>query len=38
MFARLFANLPFAQGLEQLVQELVRAGAATWHDGVLQNA
>ncbi|MFZ4625291.1 MAG: MBL fold metallo-hydrolase [Rhodoferax sp.] len=38
MFARLFADLPFAHGLEQLVQELVRAGAATWHDGVLQNA
>ena len=38
LFERQFADLPFAQGLDALVSELVRAGAATWQGGALYNA
>jgi glyoxylase-like metal-dependent hydrolase (beta-lactamase superfamily II) len=33
-----FADVSFAQGLEGLVQELVRSGAACWEGGLLHNA
>ena len=38
LFERQFADLPFAQGLDVLVQELVRSGAARWQGGSLHNA
>ena len=38
MFSRLFAGQEFSQGLDQLVQELLRAGAATQQGTVLHNA
>ncbi|MDR3372064.1 MBL fold metallo-hydrolase [Rhodoferax sp.] len=37
LFERLFANRPFAQGLDVLVQELVRSGAARWQGSRLHN-
>lgn len=38
LFSLVCADLPFAQGLEQLANELVRAGAATRNGSVLLNA
>lgn len=37
LFARQFANLPFEQGLDVLVQDLVRSGAARLQGTVLHN-
>ncbi|MDD2925281.1 MAG: MBL fold metallo-hydrolase, partial [Rhodoferax sp.] len=38
LFARQFADLSFEQGLDLLVQDLVRSGAATLQGAVLHNA
>jgi len=38
LFGRQFADLPFAQGLDLLVQDLLRSGAATLQGSVLHNA
>lgn len=38
LFTQQFAGLEFAQGLERLVQDLVRSGAATRQGAVLHNA
>jgi glyoxylase-like metal-dependent hydrolase (beta-lactamase superfamily II) len=38
MFGQLYRNLPLAQGVDQLVQELVRSGAAMVEGDVVYNA
>ena len=38
LFQRQFADRSFAQGLDGLVQDLVRSGAARWQGGLLHNA
>lgn len=38
LFECQFADLPFAQGLDALLSELVRSGAASWKGQVLHNA
>ena len=38
MVEQLFADLPFEQSLGKLVQDLVKAGVASWNGDLLQNA
>ncbi len=38
MVEQLFADLPFEQSLDKLVQDLVKAGVANWNSGLLENA